>query len=56
MKTILLAISLALSSFTVTAGEPAKTKEVCKVGKDNKKTCKTVKVHKKLEGKKVPQK
>ena len=63
--TILTAIAITLS---VPAQAETKTKEVCKdvVGKDNKpvknkdgttkQSCKTIKVHKKLEGTPVPAK
>ena len=55
MKNILLAISLlAFSSVTFAA----ETKEVCRMEKDKKgkevKVCKKIKVHKKLEGTKIP--
>lgn len=63
--TVLVAIAITLA---VPAQAEVKTKEVCKdvVGKDNKpvknkdgsvkQSCKTVKVHKKLEGTPVPTK
>lgn len=66
MKLLLTLItSLALASSAFAGGE---TKEVCKDKKDkagnvvkdkdgkNVRTCKTIKVHKKLEGTKVPEK
>ena len=69
MKKIILALALALGSQFVIAEEPKKeTKKVCvdvkKDGKDvvdpktgkTKQSCKEVKVHKKLEGTKVPEK
>jgi hypothetical protein len=64
-STVLVAIAITLA---VPAQAEVKTKEVCKdvVGKDNKpvknkdgsvkQSCKTVKVHKKLEGTPVPTK
>lgn len=61
MKSIILAgfLSLAIGMPTAVYAE-AKTKEVCKVKKDaagkEVKKCKTIKVHKKLEGTKVPPK
>lgn len=68
MKTILLAIALALGSQTVIAEEP-KTRTICVDVKDKegkpvkdaktgktKQSCKEVKVHKKLDGTKVPDK
>lgn len=65
MKVLLTALALVFTS-TIgiaadTAAAPAvpasspKYKEVCKE-KDGKKTCKKVRVHKKLDGKPVPQK
>lgn len=67
MKNILIALSLALGSQFVIADEPKETKQVCvdvmKDGKpvkdakgNTKQNCKEVKVHKKLEGTKVPEK
>lgn len=68
MKTIILAIALALGSQTVIAEEP-KTRTICVDVKDKegkpvkdtktgktKQSCKEVKVHKKLDGTKVPDK
>lgn len=61
MKSIILAglISLAVG-MPVSVQAEAKTKEVCRVKKDatgkDVKKCKTIKVHKKLDGKKVPPK
>lgn len=66
MKNLILAISLAFGVTYVTPTLAAETKEVCKevVGKDGKpvkdkkgnavKKCKKIKVHKKVEGEKVP--
>lgn len=61
MKSFLLAIATSFTLVTAHAAqapEPPKTKKVCKesVDKNGKKTqtCKTIKVHKKLEGKEVP--
>ena len=70
MKTIVLTIALAMSSVATTSVfAAAEIKEVCKDKKDkagkvvvDKKTnepvqeCKKIKVHKKLEGTKVPDK
>ncbi len=68
MKKVLVALALALGSQFVIAEEPRETKKVCvdvkKDGKDvidpktgkTKQSCKEVKVHKKLEGTKVPEK
>ena len=69
MKKIVLALALALGSQLVIAEEPKKeTKKVCvdvkKDGKEvkdpktgkTKQSCKEVKVHKKLDGTKVPDK
>jgi hypothetical protein len=68
MKTLLIAIALALGSQVAMAEEP-KTRTVCVDVKDKegkpvkdaktgktKQNCKEVKVHKKLEGTKVPDK
>lgn len=67
MKSILLSIILAFSTFSVAYAE-AEVKKVCvdKVTKDGKpvldkqgkqvQDCKEIKVHKKLEGTKVPEK
>jgi hypothetical protein len=61
-------IAVAAITLTVPAHAETKTKEVCKdvIGKDNKpvknkdgttkQACKTIKVHKKLEGTPVPDK
>jgi hypothetical protein len=70
MKKLLLAVCLSVLHFSAQAADaPAdapKTKQICKdsVGKDGKaiknkdgttkQTCKTIKVHKKLEGTEVP--
>lgn len=68
MKKFVLALALALGSQFVIAEEPKETKKVCvdvkKDGKEvkdpktgkTKQSCKEVKVHKKLEGTKVPEK
>lgn len=68
MKKVLVALALALGSQFVVAEEPKETKKVCvdvkKDGKEvkdpktgkTKQSCKEVKVHKKLEGTKVPDK
>lgn len=65
MKTILIVLLLSLSSFSYAAGEK---KEVCNEKKDGKGNivkkadgtpvmeCKTITVHKKVEGEKVPDK
>lgn len=57
-KIIALALFVSLSSVSFAAEvDKPRTKEVCKeVVKDGKKTkqCKTIKLHKKLEGTKVP--
>lgn len=64
MKKILLVLSLAFASTAFAGGE---MKEVCEPAKDkagkvlkdkdgkDKKVCKTIKVHKKVEGTKVPE-
>ena len=69
MKHLLIALTLALGSHAVYADEPKETKRVCVDVKDKqgkevkdpktgkvKQSCKEVKVHKKLEGTKVPEK
>ena len=56
MKQILLLITLTISTLAYASGE---TKQVCKDVVKNGKTvqqCKTIKVHKKLEGTEVPEK
>jgi hypothetical protein len=56
MKQILLLITLTISTLTFAGGE---SKQVCKDVVKNHKTvqqCKTIKVHKKLEGTAVPEK
>jgi len=57
MKSIILAIVLLSVSF---AYAEAPTKNVCEVTKDasgkEKKVCKNVKIHKKLDGEKLPEK
>lgn len=67
MKAIILSIFVALASINIAHAE-AQTKQVCvdKLGKDGQpvkdkagkvqQTCKEIKVHKKLEGTKVPEK
>jgi hypothetical protein len=56
-KNILLALSLTIFSIGVVHAEP-ETKKVCEVQKDSKgkekEVCKTIKIHKKLEGTPVP--
>jgi len=53
MKTIILAIVMSLSTAVYAAAE---TKKVCTVDEKTKKeVCKTIKVHKKVEGEKVPE-
>jgi hypothetical protein len=60
MKTIIALFALALASTAFATAEPKKapeTKRVCKVDEKTKKeVCKTIKIHKKVEGSKVPQK
>lgn len=69
MKALILALALAFSmpAFSADTAEPPKTKRVCKdVVKDGKpvknkdgsvkQECKTIKIHKKHEGTKVPAK
>jgi hypothetical protein len=52
--TILLVVAFAMP---VLADDAPKTKKVCKTdSKTKKETCKTIKIHKKLEGTKVPTK
>ena len=63
MKSILIFLMLSLAGMAYAAGE---TKEVCEVQKDkagnvvknkdgsDKQVCKKIKVHKKVEGEKVP--
>ena len=56
MKQILILIALSIASVAYAGGE---TKQVCKDVVKNGKTvqqCKTIKVHKKLEGTEVPEK
>ena len=54
MKTLLTIIAVAFATSTVAAGE---TKRVCRTdAKTNKEVCKNIKVHKKVEGTKVPEK
>lgn len=60
MRNILLAVFISLFGATMAFAEP-ETKKVCVEQKDPKtgkakEVCKTVKVHKKLEGTKVPDK
>lgn len=59
MKYLLLAMSLTFAQFSIAADTaPAKTKKVCHMVKANdgkmKEQCKTIKIHKKLEGTDVP--
>lgn len=60
MKKFIILLSIALgSTFAFAADAPKETKKVCLDQKDaktgkTKEVCKTVKVHKKLEGTKVP--
>jgi hypothetical protein len=62
MKKILFAsiVGLSVLSFNIQAAEPAKKPEVKKAcvkdTKTGKEVCKDIKVHKKLEGTKVPEK
>jgi hypothetical protein len=54
MKTLLTIIAVVFATSTVAAGE---TKRVCRTDpKTNKEVCKNIKVHKKVEGTKVPEK
>ncbi len=50
--------ALAVALFLTTTVYAAETKEVCRMEKDKKgkevKVCKKIKVHKKLEGTKIP--
>lgn len=59
MKHIILVLALVFS--TQLAFAEAETKKVCTITKDaktqkSKEVCKTIKVHKKLEGTKIPDK
>lgn len=62
MKRIFIALSIALGcTIAIAADAPKETKRVCLDQKDSKtgktkEVCKTVKVHKKLDGTKVPDK
>ena len=58
MKKILFASLMALSmlSYGVAQAEPETKKACVKDAKTGKEVCKTIKVHKKLEGTKVPEK
>lgn len=60
MKNLVLAVLLAVSSVAMAADKAPETKKVCVEQKDAKgnpkQVCKEVKVHKKLEGTKVPEK
>jgi hypothetical protein len=54
MKTLLTLIAVVFATSTLAAGE---TKRVCRPDpKTNKEVCKNIKVHKKVEGTKVPEK
>jgi hypothetical protein len=54
MKTLLTIIAVVFATSTMAAGE---TKRVCRTDpKTNKEVCKNIKVHKKVEGTKVPEK
>jgi hypothetical protein len=59
MKKIILAIALAFISVSLVHAE-AETKKVCEKTKDakgkEKEVCKQVKIHKKLDGEKLPEK
>jgi hypothetical protein len=59
MKKIILAIVLAFVSVSLVHAE-AETKKVCEKTKDDKgkgkEVCKQVKIHKKLDGEKLPEK
>lgn len=58
MKKMLFLISMLIGSVSVYAAEPTpsvETKRVCIKDTNGKETCKIVKVHKKLEGTKVPE-
>ena len=53
MKTVIALLALSFASASFAAGE---MKKVCKIDEKTKKeVCKTIKVHKKVEGKKVPE-
>lgn len=62
MKNLFYSVAIAASMFTVTlAHAEPETKKVCVMQKDaktgkEKEVCKNVKIHKKLEGTKVPEK
>jgi hypothetical protein len=54
MKSLLVIIAVVFATSTMAAGE---TKRVCKTDpKTKKEVCKNIKVHKKVEGTKVPEK
>jgi hypothetical protein len=59
MKKIILAIALSFISITLVYAE-AEVKKVCETTKDakgkEKEVCKQVKIHKKLDGEKLPEK
>ena len=58
MKKIIFLIAMMIGSGSVYAAEPTsppETKKVCITDSKGKETCKTVKVHKKLDGTKVPE-
>ena len=61
MKNLVLAVLLALSTAAMATDKAPETKKACVEQKDAKtgkakEVCKEVKVHKKLEGTKVPEK
>jgi hypothetical protein len=58
MKKFLIALNIVIWSFVSyqTTAHAVETKLVCKPGPNGKQTCKTIKVHKKLDGTKVPEK
>lgn len=57
MKQSLLAIALAFALVSPSVYATPETKRVCVTDEKTKKeTCKTIKVHKKLDGTKVPEK
>lgn len=57
MKKIFTLLIIAVFAMPVLADDAPKTKKVCTTdAKTKKETCKTIKIHKKLEGTKVPTK